>query len=619
MAQEAPAQATTTQALRIKKLVQTVEVAPDGKAVTTTHSEVQVMTPSAATAAQLPVTYNAMLADAEVSDAYTQKVDGRKIAVDPSNIVAQKPASAPLAPIYTDREQKLVLFPNVEAGDSVVFTSRISDKTALTAGQFTTSHYFSTGIEADETSYSITVPKTMPLFVDANGVEQTISSSGDLKTYRWTFSNLSAKAMPKTMVMDPDRQIHFAASTFASYDDFGHYFARQIMPVVVVTPEVQKQADAITAGVTDKHEQARLIYEWVSQHIRYVAIEIGTSSLIPHGPDWTLTNAFGDCKDHAVLFASLLKAKNIPAQLVLINAANTYSLGKVPTVIGFNHVIAWLPDLRIYADTTAPGTKFGELPIADYAKPVVHLVESGPAVHATPAIAAGLLSSNYKVHAVMTPEGRFDVDMTISATGPWAGALRQLGASIQKLDPAAAAQALLKLHKFPNATGTVTVAPINLNSSTYSLSGTFHAGRPTAQANMLALANGLRMLPMSGDGPMGPSANTSLTVSDETPCYSARQVEDVEIDFVNGQHLASPPADVQIKTAHILYQTHWTIGASSATLHREFVATMDKPVCSDEIRVEAADALAKIRADHDAPTRLAVVAATASSTGQGAQ
>lgn len=608
-----------TQALRIKKLVQTIDVAPDGKAVTTTQSEMQVLTPNAASVAQFPVTYNAMLADADVSDAYTRKVDGRKIAVDPANIIAQRPTSAPLTPIYTDREQKLIIFPNVEAGDSMVFTSRISDKNPITPGQFTLSHYFNTSIEADETSYSITVPKTMPLFVEARDMEQTSSSSGDLKTYHWSFSNLSAKAVPRTLVIEPDRQIHFAVSSFASYDDFAHYFARQIMPLVQVTPDVQKQADTITAGVTDKREQARLIYEWVSQHIRYVAIEIGTSTIIPHGPDWTLTNAFGDCKDQAVLFASLLKAKNIPAQLVLINATNRYSLGKVPTIYDFNHMIAWLPDSRIYADTTTTSTKFGELPIADYAKPVVHLVESGPTVHATPVIAAGLLSSSYKVHAVMTPDGRFDVDMTISATGPWAGTLRQLGASIQKLDPATAASALLKLHKFPNATGTVTVSPINLNSSAYSLSGNFHAGRPTAQANMLALANGLRMLPISGDGPMGPSANTSLTASDETPCYSARQVEDVEIDFVNGQHLASPPADVQIKTAHILYQTHWTIGASSATLHREFVATMDKPVCSDAIRAEAADALAKIRADHDAPTRLAAAAATASFTGQNAQ
>ena len=215
-------------------------------------------------------------------------------------------------------------------------------------------------------------------------------------------------------------------SSFKDYDVFAHSFGGLMRTKVVVTPEVQKQADTITAGISGKKEQARAIYDWVNQHVRYVGIELGVGGFIPHDANWTLNNAFGDCKDQAVLFASLLKAKNIPADLVLINAINRYKLSGIPQVNDFNHMIVYLPDWKVYADTTVPGTPFQMLPIPDYGKPVVHLVESGPAQHKTPVLPPDLVSSTYKVHAVQNSEGRYDVQATTSATGPWAASLRRI-------------------------------------------------------------------------------------------------------------------------------------------------------------------------------------------------
>ena len=53
----------------------------------------------------------------------------------------------------------------------------------------------------------------------------------------------------------------------------------------MATPAIQKQADTITQGMTDPGAQARALYDWVSQHIRYVAIELGAGGYIPHDTD----------------------------------------------------------------------------------------------------------------------------------------------------------------------------------------------------------------------------------------------------------------------------------------------------------------------------------------------
>lgn len=596
--------------VRIKQVHQEIVVDADGRRTVTNTSQLQVLTAATATQfAQLPVRYEGTTEDVEILEAYTLKPDGRKLPVDPvNNVITQKmPQANALVPIYSDAEQKIVLFPNVEAGDTLVMTAKTSQKKVPLPGQFSFTHYFVRSIEADDTSYSVAVPKAMHVNVSSNEMTPDVSAKGDTTIYHWSFSNPTATATPVTLVSDPDRGPHFMLSSFKDYDAFAHSFGGLLRAKVVVTPEIQKQADTITAGITDKKEQARAIYDWVNQHVRYVAIELGVGGFIPHDANWTLNNAFGDCKDQAVLFASLLKAKNIPAELVLINAVNRYKLSGIPEVSDFNHVIAYLPDWKVYADTTATGVPFQMLALPDYGKPVVHLVETGPAQHKTPVLPPDLVSSTYKVHAVQNSEGRFDVQVTTSATGPWAAGLRRLAETLQIAGPTGAAGALLKAHNFPNATGTLTPAANSTAAGTVAINGSFQTGRYSPNGNVLNVARGLMILNRAGDGPMGPLGNTTITASDETPCYSGRQVEDIDIQFA-GDHFTGVPPDVHIKTDNIAYDTTWTVSGNTVSLHREFVSKVAEPTCSGKVREATADALAKIRADYTQQLKVAAKA-----------
>jgi transglutaminase-like putative cysteine protease len=598
---------------RFKQVRQDMVVDADGRRTITTSSQLQVLTAAAATQlAQFPVRYEGTNQDAEVLEAYTLKADGRKLTVDPTNVISQKPPLAnPLVPIYSDAEQKIVIFPNVEAGDSLFLTSRIRDKKALMPGQYASSLYLSRAIEADDSIYTLTAPKTMHMTLASREMTQDVTDHGDTTVYRWSFSNPTIKAAPATLVSDPDNGAYFIASSMKDYDAFARVVGALIGPKVAVTPEIQKQADTITAGITDRKEQARAIYDWINQHVRYVAIDFGNGGVIPHDPNWTLNNAFGDCKDQAVLFASLLKAKNIPADLVLINATNRYKLSGVPWLGNFNHVITYLPDWKIYADTTVRDVPFQMLPIQEYGRPVVHLVETGPAQHKTPVLPPDLVSSTYKVHAVQNSDGRFDVQVTTSATGPWAGSLRQLITAAEGAGPAAAATALLKAHNFPNATGTLTPAPNGTAAGFVAINGRFQAARPPVGGNVMNLARGLMVLNRAGDGPLGPLGNTTITANDETPCYSGRQVEDIDFEFVNGDHVAAIPSDTHIHTGNIAYDTKWTVSGNTVSLHREFVSKVSEPTCSGKMRQDAADALAKIRADYAQQARIERTAAKA--------
>ena len=81
--------------------------------------------------------------------------------------------------------------------------------------------------------------------------------------------------------------------------------------------------------------------------------------------DWKTMNA--------TLFEALLKAVGIDSSPVLLNASNAYQMPSVPTLGIFNHVMTWIPELRLFVDSSAISVDFGELPtvLSDKPAPIV--------------------------------------------------------------------------------------------------------------------------------------------------------------------------------------------------------------------------------------------------------
>ena len=105
-----------------------------------------------------------------------------------------------------------------------------------------------------------------------------------------------------TAALSPwDTDPQYTISTFADYSAVAAAYRQMASGKVAVTPRVQALADEITVGTKDRREQAHLIYDWVSKHIRYVAIFLGNGGYEPHDAATVLENRYGDCKDHVAL------------------------------------------------------------------------------------------------------------------------------------------------------------------------------------------------------------------------------------------------------------------------------------------------------------------------------
>ena len=553
---------------------------------------------AASTLGQFPITYSEGSTDLSITEAYTLKPDGQKIPLDPATIITQQPpGNNPLMALFTDTKQKILIFPNVQVGDTIVFTEKRHNKQLYFPGQFLRQGDFLPNVPVDDSSITLIAPKTLSLTTETHDVEFQKSEKGDNTVYTLHYSNPNPQPEQTSLVANMDRLPRYSISSFKSYDELARAYAGLIDPKMVVTPKIRAQAESITAGITDKRAKAQAIYEWVSRHVRYVAIVFGNSALVPHDAEAVLGNAYGDCKDHVVLFSALLKAVGIDSVPVLINATNGYFASKVPTLSQFNHLITWLPEFKLYADTTANYLPFGTLALNEYGKPVLLTGTTVQGLRQTPLMTADAASITFKSVLTLDDQRLATAESTMTASGPFAAQLRNLGTMIQSVGPERAASDILSKQGKPQATGIFDVGNPDGFAQQYSLSSKYSTPRPLQFRGM---PTGLRLLPTTGDLFIGPIGNTKIKDTDPTPCYNGHSSEDLTLNLPSNAHVASLPPDTNIRETKFQYSSHWSLSGQTVTVHREMTANLAEPLCSGDVRIKAATALTAIRKDYEA-------------------
>lgn len=105
----------------------------------------------------------------------------------------------------------------------------------------------------------------------------------------------------------------------------------------------------------DNDEFARLALRFVQDEIRYLGLETGINTHQPRSPAAVVGNGFGDCKEKALLYSSILRTQNIPAYAALVHTSKTREMINVaPSPGEFNHVIVAIEKQGrfIYLDPT---------------------------------------------------------------------------------------------------------------------------------------------------------------------------------------------------------------------------------------------------------------------------
>ena len=411
----------------VHRLLIDIDVRADGTATIVQHREQSPASKAAAAQiGQMPISFNPSLQKLDVVEAFTRKRDGSRVAVDVGQIRQQLAPGVPDVPMFMDVQQKVLIFPDLGEMDTEVITYRDETVKPLFPGNFVWATSFSRTTAWEDVEIRVSAPAGYRLYTEAHGLEQVTDEgeAGGRTTQIWRYRRTEVVAEDLAAVSLWDRLPRLFVSSFADHAAFARAYAAGAAGKADVTPLVQAKADEITAGIEDRRAQARAIYEWVSARIRYVALYLGAGGVVPHGADEVLRSGYGDCKDHTVLFEALLRAKGIAARTVLVNLENAYTVSGPPTLSQLDHVLSWLPEFRLYVDTTTAVAPFGTLPFQEYGKPVVVVDDEEAVLRRIPPLAPGLATITTLTDAHMQLDGAIIGTTQVVATGPAAIALR---------------------------------------------------------------------------------------------------------------------------------------------------------------------------------------------------
>jgi tetratricopeptide (TPR) repeat protein/transglutaminase-like putative cysteine protease len=312
---------------------------------------------------QVVVGYNSANERLEIPYVRVVRADGTTITAPPDSI---QDLSIPVereAPVYTDYRQKHITVPGLRPGEVLEYDVVAVTHTALAANQFWMEHDFmKNGIVLDE-ELEINIPQGRSVKLKTRpGVDPKIKDENGRRIYQWTSSHRERdddETDSKKKKQKPEEQPAVQLTTFASWEEMGHWYAELLRDRTQATDEIRSKAAELTAGKTTDLDKIAALYDYVATNFHYISLSFGVGRLQPHAATDVLHNQYGDCKDKHTLLASLLLASGFQPSTVLINSSRKLD-PDVPSPAQFDHVITLLPlgKEEIWMDTTTEVAPF---------------------------------------------------------------------------------------------------------------------------------------------------------------------------------------------------------------------------------------------------------------------
>ncbi|WP_425510511.1 DUF3857 domain-containing transglutaminase family protein [Xanthomonas hawaiiensis] len=354
------------------------EVREDATSVETDEYELLLKTKAGVDQfSQVRLGYSEKLETLEVLAAYTLTPDGLRHDVPADKIYTQESYSSAAAAMYADRKVKVVVFPNLMPGARLVYRVRRTQNVPYFPGYFSLWETFSVFSQYDDATVTLVAPRRLQMHLYTRGVQgsETPTIDGEQARWEWRYSRREPMKSQNWSAATWEFSPTIMASSFRRWSQMAQAYQHSSAAAAQVTPKVRARAEQITAGITDRRAQAAALYAWVARNIRYVAVYLGNGGLQPNSADSILDNHYGDCKDHTVVLEALLAAKGIASTPVLLGAQGGPTLPDVPVLGRFNHAITYLPEFKLYVDSTSPYARFGQLPAGDLGVPVLHTAD----------------------------------------------------------------------------------------------------------------------------------------------------------------------------------------------------------------------------------------------------
>lgn len=335
------------------------------------------------------------------------------------------------AKIKGERNQNVVVFPNLEVGDVIVFRYRFQ---RYAWGRFQKDYwekqFFGNSVYVARTRYTLLAPPTQKInyLITNSSLKPIIKDVEDFKQYTWeSVKNDPMKVEPLMPTwVDVAPVLHI--STVSDWNAVATWYGDMVNNVSDESYEVTKAFNDLfpqdEVKKLTEFEKARRIYEFIQANIRYSSVSFRQSAYLPQRAFVTLTTRLGDCKDLSNLFVTLCKMAKIEARMVLVDTRDNGSRDMILPSLNFNHCIAKakLDGREYYIELTDSYLPFASLPNNLVNALILEIPRKGETLSSDlkPLVSTTKKSDVAKAIIKLTADG---TDLVVNVTSTKSGAL----------------------------------------------------------------------------------------------------------------------------------------------------------------------------------------------------
>ena len=415
--------------IRVLRFSAEVHVHADGRFTERDSEVIEALTRSGAQSVNpFQQTFSSSVSRLKVVSAWIKTPAGRHRPVPSSDVFVRPMAATQGAPMYSHAKVLNVVLPHFTKSDKLHVTTLLTQIKPYFPHQYFGVWSVGERQSARDEKVVVQAPVSMHLkAAQRDGWAMAHHIKGNTEIFTATLAEHHAHFPGPTTVDSTDYSPLLEVTSFPTWASVGKAYWARAKAEAFVTPRVKRLADHV-AGKLRGWNAVKALYAWVSEHIRYVGLELGVGGFVPISANETLKTGYGDCKAHSTLIEALLAARGITAYPVLINWNNAFDLVPLPGP-DFNHAIDYLPKYHVFLDATGEYETPGQLAVGERDKPVVVAGPHSELLH-TPGGQPGQNHLEYRATLHLAPDGTLTGTARMTTTGWWAWFNRMIFAQV---------------------------------------------------------------------------------------------------------------------------------------------------------------------------------------------
>lgn len=244
--------------------------------------------------------------------------------------------------IYNGTKTAILFLEDIQVGDWVEYAYTIRGRNPVEHGHFYDSLQLRWPFPIQSENYRCLWPVTnQPLWVQpcARDIPENRKITGPYYEYYWQWENRAGQetedfTAPPTM---QDATVHF--SDFSTWKEVADWADKSFEPQAI-SQELYKKAIALRDANSSDAQRVAAALQFVQDDIRYLGIENGVNSHLATDPSIVFSRGYGDCKDKALLFCTILRFFDVDAVPVLVSTGLHHGIKSFrPTPLFFDHVV----------------------------------------------------------------------------------------------------------------------------------------------------------------------------------------------------------------------------------------------------------------------------------------